>query len=741
MNKPIEKTPKVFMKTSSKSRGGKDVEFRSKKQKNELHILKMSQEWDLRRQQRRLDRQKWVEERRNQKLPIWQRVGNLRVQANEEKILHEAGNQNVNNKEHTENSNEISKAGVANNHKLEEKVRQTLLEPQAKEKGDTLHDKSPPGSEFVQQRHSTDQKRDSTSKIQFIKSEQARTMKQSFLYNVKALETANVSTAQIKEHGTSIAVKNSSKSLTANENYEVQHYESKTGLEKETKPAHSPKRVDGSVTIQKLPTVEGVRKERKRKIESGIIDDETRLMPKLMCVDKPTTLENIFERENKPGTTSTSSNSNTILHHNQGDLGTSVKGEKSVPQITQCYSLVDRREDENAFFVKTPQSKSTPAAVSMTTPVVTTSPSFAAKGQTSSPSVALDPGCIVYLSNSTAQSHLSGIPRHPRSGYLVPVYKTNKREPAYAFLPATSQHSHQVRGNLSPEGHPSKYKSDDCVSVGSTSTPMSYPFPHSTPCIKETHGACTGVVSKGKVVHPSQSQPSLYKDNASSNARAISGYESSSSSAAVTLTNTSQTDPPYVNGALLGGEGKPHLPGRTHTYAQHRKTGAHVGPLRMIKDERTDSPMASDDKFSTVPSEKVHYPAVCRTPDSAPSQTPSTQDAIFNPMSIYVRPRLVPREVVSVSHGSELSPPLVEYIKTDAICDKELTKWDANNVRDFIAATDCKDKAELFLEEEIDGKALLSLSPEILMKGMSLKLGPAVKLYNHIVNLRTALSI
>ena len=42
---------------------------------------------------------------------------------------------------------------------------------------------------------------------------------------------------------------------------------------------------------------------------------------------------------------------------------------------------------------------------------------------------------------------------------------------------------------------------------------------------------------------------------------------------------------------------------------------------------------------------------------------------------------------------------MLEYIKTDAICDKELTKWDANNVRDFIAATDCKDKAELFLEE------------------------------------------
>ena len=46
---------------------------------------------------------------------------------------------------------------------------------------------------------------------------------------------------------------------------------------------------------------------------------------------------------------------------------------------------------------------------------------------------------------------------------------------------------------------------------------------------------------------------------------------------------------------------------------------------------------------------------------------------------------------------------------------------------------------QTFLFQEIDGKALLSLSLEMLMKGMNLKLGPAVKLYNHIANLRTAL--
>lgn len=211
MNKSLEKTQKLFVKSSNRGRGGKDVEFRSKKQKNELHILKMSQEWDLRRQQRRLDRQKWVEERRNQKLPIWQRVGNLRVQANEEGILHEAGNQNVNNKEHTENSNEISKVGVANNHKLKEKVRQTLLEAEAEEKGDLLRDKSAPDPGIVQQRYSTDKKRDSTGKIQFIKTEQARTMKHPLLYNVKALETPHVSAAQITEHCSITAFKSSSK--------------------------------------------------------------------------------------------------------------------------------------------------------------------------------------------------------------------------------------------------------------------------------------------------------------------------------------------------------------------------------------------------------------------------------------------------------------------------------------------------------------------------------------------------
>ena len=68
-------------------------------------------------------------------------------------------------------------------------------------------------------------------------------------------------------------------------------------------------------------------------------------------------------------------------------------------------------------------------------------------------------------------------------------------------------------------------------------------------------------------------------------------------------------------------------------------------------------------------------------------------------MSLYVRSKIVPREVVAVNYGVEATSPLVQYIRTDAICDKELAKWTAKNVADFIASTDCADKAELFVEQ------------------------------------------
>ena len=208
MNKPREKGQKNLGRSLPKGRG-KEVEFRSKKQKNELHILKMSQEWDLRRQKRRLDRQKWVEERRNQKLPIWQRVGNLRVQANEE-IVHDVGNELVNKKQQIiENSNEAPQIRVTNDDKLKE----NSLEPRGKEFENAAFlvqtSRSPESKVIVKETGSrTDQKKDSD--VKFIKIEHARTIEQPLLYNVNTLKTSKTST-QITEHGPITAFKSLSK--------------------------------------------------------------------------------------------------------------------------------------------------------------------------------------------------------------------------------------------------------------------------------------------------------------------------------------------------------------------------------------------------------------------------------------------------------------------------------------------------------------------------------------------------
>lgn len=76
----------------------------------------------------------------------------------------------------------------------------------------------------------------------------------------------------------------------------------------------------------------------------------------------------------------------------------------------------------------------------------------------------------------------------------------------------------------------------------------------------------------------------------------------------------------------------------------------------------------------------------------------TSQESIVNHTSKHVRAKLVPCEIMSNSSVG-LRAPLVKYVKTETISDKELTQWTAKNVADFIAATDCADNAQDFLEQ------------------------------------------
>lgn len=68
-----------------------------------------------------------------------------------------------------------------------------------------------------------------------------------------------------------------------------------------------------------------------------------------------------------------------------------------------------------------------------------------------------------------------------------------------------------------------------------------------------------------------------------------------------------------------------------------------------------------------------------------------------------------------------------------------VTHWTVDEVSDFIhSLPGCEEQAKQFREEQIDGKAFLLLTQRDIVKIMSVKLGPALKIYNSILMFRHA---
>lgn len=66
--------------------------------------------------------------------------------------------------------------------------------------------------------------------------------------------------------------------------------------------------------------------------------------------------------------------------------------------------------------------------------------------------------------------------------------------------------------------------------------------------------------------------------------------------------------------------------------------------------------------------------------------------------------------------------------------------WSIDDVENFFLSIGFVDQAPAFKEQEIDGKSLLLLKRSDVLTGLSIKLGPALKIYNHVKRLQTGLS-
>lgn len=69
----------------------------------------------------------------------------------------------------------------------------------------------------------------------------------------------------------------------------------------------------------------------------------------------------------------------------------------------------------------------------------------------------------------------------------------------------------------------------------------------------------------------------------------------------------------------------------------------------------------------------------------------------------------------------------------------DASSWSVDDVMRFVQEADphtLGPHVELFRKHEIDGKALMLLRSDVIMKYMGLKLGPALKLCHHIEKLK-----
>ena len=339
-----------------------------------------------------------------------------------------------------------------------------------------------------------------------------------------------------------------------------------------------------------------------------------------------------------------------------------------MPQIKQCYSLHDQHDDAEVIFMGTSTNKSTSSdsALVATTTTKSSAPSELDIQPSSPLANAANTKCIVYLSKAATTPHIASSSRQTQPGFILPVFKQSTRETAYAFLHAGGSHSLQAR-----EGSVAEQRGLKSEGVVSSSTL----YPLSSTGSNEAQ--YTFAPETASVVQETQPQP-LSSENVQPNVAVQPVHEERVPFLLQHQNHVRQTQP---------------TPATTSSAAYLERT-------HLVQDGMAGLTAFTDQSLNDAinrPQQVAPPPYTSRNPELGPHQT--SQEAIFNPMSLYVKARLVPREVVTPTFGTESPAAMIDYIKTDAICNKELTKWSAKNVADFVASTDCVDKANLFLEQ------------------------------------------
>lgn len=101
------------------------------------------------------------------------------------------------------------------------------------------------------------------------------------------------------------------------------------------------------------------------------------------------------------------------------------------------------------------------------------------------------------------------------------------------------------------------------------------------------------------------------------------------------------------------------------------------------------------------------------------------------------RPQQAQRFIVEVSDEdqSQNGGLVFEDDEDDDITLSPL-EWDCNDVIEFLKRSNCSQHCELFMKHKIDGKKLLQLSQNEIIQLLGMKVGPAIKVFDLIQQIK-----
>ncbi|XP_012280648.1 polycomb protein Scm [Orussus abietinus] len=143
------------------------------------------------------------------------------------------------------------------------------------------------------------------------------------------------------------------------------------------------------------------------------------------------------------------------------------------------------------------------------------------------------------------------------------------------------------------------------------------------------------------------------------------------------------------------------------------------------KEDTDNSTVAEKRRWSTENQQNPTTTASSMQQPRTASPTPTTMEPAASPTAAKQPRKSIPELEAATSTTQSESP-------ANRISSTEPAEWTIEDVIQYIAITDpaLGQHADLFRKHEIDGKALLLLNSDMMMKYMGLKLGPALKICN-----------